>query len=93
MPSRVLTFARAVRDFIVPPNVPEPPPFDRNVPGAYALFYDENEADLLFAKPWPYLGCPNDDRTNSTTWLIEGQRFGPSHRDDRGNWIFRRCGT
>ena len=89
MPSRVLQF---LRDSVSPwGSAPEPPPFIKDVPGGYALFMDENESAILYAKPWPYLGCPNDDRTNSTTWLIDGQRYAPSRRDEKGNWIFRRC--
>ena len=86
MPNRVLQF---VRDLLT--GIPEPPPFDRNVPGGRAYFMDENETAMLYQKPWPYLGCPVDDRTNSTTWLIEGQYYAPVRRDERGNWIFRRC--
>ena len=87
MANRVLAF---VRD-LLPKSVPEPPPFNKNVPGAFVFFMDENEETLLYQKPWPYLGCPVDDRTNSTTWLIGKQYFAPSRRDARGNWIFRRC--
>ena len=69
---------------------PEPPPIVKAAPGAYALFYDENERDLLYAKPWPYTGVPVDDRTNRSEWSIEGQLFTPSHRAPNGDWIFRR---
>lgn len=88
MPSRVLAFIRRI---VIPGNAPEPPVIDRNVPGAFAIFMDEDEQEILYAKRWPFLGVPNDERTNSTTWLIEGQVFGPSRRDEQGNWIFRRC--
>lgn len=88
MPNRVLKFFReAVQPWI---DVPEPPPFVKDVPGAFALFMDENEQAVIYKKDWPYLGCPNDDRTNSTTWLIDGQYYAPSRRDADGNWIFRR---
>lgn len=89
MPSRVLDFFRS----IIPRSetAPEPPPVEKNAPGAVAYFMDENERVVLYQKPWPYVGCPSDDRTNSTTWLIHGQSFGPSRRDTAGNWIFRRC--
>ena len=72
-------------------KAPLPPPFIKDVPGGYVVFMDENEIEVLYAKPWPYLGCPNDDRTNSTTWLIDGQYYTPARRDAAGNWIFRRC--
>ena len=89
MPNRVLKFFReAIQPWT---TAPEPPPFNKAVPGGYMVFMDENEQVILYAKPWPYLGVPNDDRTNSTTWLIEGQYYAPSHRDTNGNWIFRRC--
>lgn len=88
MPSRVLAF---VRDFLAPTVAPEPPPLQKAFPGAIAYFMDEDERIVLYQKPNPYLGCPVDERTNSTTWLIGGQYFGPSHRDVNGNWIFRRC--
>ena len=89
MPSRVLAF---IRDAIKPWQLaPEPPVINKNVPGGYAIFMDENESAILYAKPWPYLGCPSDDMTGSTTWRIEGQSYAPSHRDASGNWIFRRC--
>lgn len=71
-------------------QVPEPPAIVRDVRGAYALFMDEDEAEVLYAKPWPYVGCPQDERTNSTTWLIDGSRYYPARRDENGNWIFRR---
>lgn len=88
MPNRVLAFVRKSLGYA---DAPEPPPFDKNVPGGYIFFMDEDEQIACYAKPWPYLGCPIDDRTNSTIWLIDGQRYAPSRRDERGNWIFRRC--
>lgn len=82
---------RRIPGFSLPAAVPEPPPVLREVPGTYAVWMDEDERTVLYAKPWPYQGCPSDDRTLSTTWLIEGQLFGASRRDLHGNWIFRRC--
>lgn len=90
MPSRVVQFVKRAFGVIDVSNVPTPPPYNKNVPGAYALFMDEDEREILYAKPWPYIGCPTDDRTGSTHWLIEGQRFGPARQDLQGNWIFRR---
>ena len=74
-------------DFVL--EFPEPPPIERASPGGYAYFLDENEQQVLYAKPWPYTGCPFDERTNSTTWKIDGRLFTPSHRRG-GHWIFRR---
>ena len=89
MPSRVVAFVqRFVTGAAAPPA---PPPFDKNVPGAFMFFMDEDEKTILYQQSWPYLGCPVDDRTNSTTWLIGGQYYAPSRRDEKGNWIFRRC--
>ncbi len=73
---------------------PAPPPFIPPVPQtASALFMDEDERVVLYQQPWPYFGCPVDERrkSGSTTWIIDGQQFNPSHRDAHGNWIFRRC--
>ena len=89
MANRVLAF---VRRAVGLEGAPAPPPMPREAPGAYALFMDENEVGLLYSKPWPFVGCPTDERTNTTQWLIDGQVFGPSRRDAQGNWIFRRCG-
>lgn len=88
---RVVSIFDWARRVAIPPDTPEPPPFNKDVPGAYAIFMDEDEKTVLYAKPWPYLGIPNDDRTNSIIWNIDGQYYGPSHRDAKGNWIFRRC--
>lgn len=88
-PNRVLAF---VKNLVTPASTPpEPPPLVKDIPGAFAYFMDEDEAVVLYQQAWPYLGCPTDDRTNSTTWLIDGQTYNPSRRDARGNWIFRRC--
>ena len=90
MANRVLAFVRDLgRRFL---GVPEPPPVIHDFPGAYALFMDETEQDLLYAKPWPYLGVPIDERTNRAEWVIGGHCFTPSHRQPNGDWIFRRCG-
>lgn len=88
MAGRVLTFLRRI---IVPAQAPEPPPIIKAAPGSYALFMDEDEQTVLYAKPWPYTGVPVDDRTNTSQWMIDGRCFGPSRRDEQGNWIFRRC--
>ena len=81
--------APSIDEFLA--SVPAPPAFSKEVPGAYAIFCDEHEQMVLYAKTWPYLGCPIDERTGSTEWLIDGGRYGPARRDHRGNWIFRRC--
>ncbi len=88
----VSIFDRARKSFTVPPNVPAPPPYDREIwkAGGYALFMDEHEATILYAKPLEGPGVPNDERTNSSMWNIDGSFFGPSRRDEFGNWIFRR---
>jgi len=91
MPARVLAFARRIGGFIVPANVPEPPRVVRDVPGAYALFMDDSEQDVIYAMSWPHLGVPIDERTNRSDWIIDGQTFCASRRDAQGNWIFRRC--
>lgn len=92
MPSRVLAFLRdGVREGVRKIFAPEPPPIVKAAPGAYALFYDEDERDLLYAKAWPYTGVPVDERTNRSEWLIEGQFFNASRRAPNGDWIFRRC--
>lgn len=85
MANPVLAFVRRVLRL----DAPEPPPIERASPGGFAYFMDENLEGLLYAKEWPFVGCPSDDRTRSTTWLIEGQKFVPSHRRG-GNWFFRR---
>ena len=86
LPNPVLAFVRRALRL---QDAPEPPPIERESIGGYAYFMDENMEGVLYAKEWPYTGCPSDDRTRSTTWLIEGQKFVPSHRKE-GNWIFRR---
>lgn len=70
-------------------HIPKPPERVKDVPGGYALFMDEDEREVLYAKPWPHVGCPQDDSTLSTTWQIDGKRYYPSRREN-GNWIFRR---
>lgn len=70
-------------------GIPKPPEFVKNFPGSVAYFLDENEQAILYAMPWPYLGCPHDERTNSVRWHIGGQHFVPSRRDRQGNWFFR----
>lgn len=90
MPSRVLDFVPGFVRRALESETPAPPAFERNVPGAHALFLDENEATVLYVLDWPYLGVPHDDRTNSPVWLIDGKYFTPARRDAQGNWIFRR---
>lgn len=87
MPSRVLDF---VRGLVGSAAAPAPPPVVKAAPGAVAYFMDEHEIDVVYEKPWPFVGCPVDERTNSTTWLIDGKLYAPSRRDVAGNWIFRR---
>lgn len=87
MANRVLSFLLNV---IARDTTPEPPPVEHAAPGAFALFMDEDEQEVLYRKAWPYVGAPTDERTNSTHWRIEGQSFHPSRRDDNGDWIFRR---
>lgn len=91
MPNRVLAFVRRVGGFILPRDVREPPKVQKDFPGAYALFMDEDEMNVIYAMSWPHLGCPVDERTSRTEWLINGQLFSPARRDSGGNWIFRRC--
>ena len=85
MANPVLAFVRRALRL----DIPEPPSIERASPGGFAYFFDENLEQLLYAKEWPFVGCPSDDRTRSTTWLIEGQKYVPSHRKD-GHWYFRR---
>ncbi len=87
---RVVSIFDRARKFVLPPGIPEPPPIDKTGTG-YALFMDESETTILYAKALQGPGVPSDDRTNSTMWLIEGQYYGPSRKDAFGNWIFRRC--
>ena len=90
MPNRVLAFVRrALRGF---DEYPAPPPIVREAPGGYALFMDENETTVLYAKPWAFTGVPIDDRTNRSEWLIDGHLFTASRREG-SNWIFRRTAT
>lgn len=88
MANRVLAF---VRNLVTRSAAPEPPPIVRDVPGGMHYFMDEDEATVIYQRPWPYVGCPTDERTNSVVWLIDGQSYAPSRRDENGNWIFRRC--
>lgn len=85
--NRVLAFVRRAFGF---GDIPEPPAKVTESVGGYALFMDEDERVLLYAKEWPWVGVPHDDHTNSPIWAIDGQRFEPSRRDATGNWIFRR---
>ena len=71
-------------------GIPRPPTFVKDYPGAVAYFLDEDERDILYAMPWPYRGCPHDEQTNSTTWLIDGKSYESARRDAQGNWFFRR---
>lgn len=89
---RVVSIFDRARRYVLPPNIEPPPAVDRRV-GGYALFMDEHEEDILYAKALDGPGVPTDERTNSTMWLIDGQSFGPSRRDEFGNWIFRRTTT
>ncbi len=92
---RVVSIFDRARRFALPPNVGAPPPYDRDIwkAGGYALFMDEHEATILYAEALKGPGVPNDERTNSTMWLINGSYYGPSRKDDFGNWIFRRVTT
>jgi hypothetical protein len=87
---KVVSILSRARRFTLPPNIPEPPPLAPPVDGGYALYMDEDEATILYAKALVGRGIPTDERTNSTMWLIDGQYFGPSRQDGYGNWIFRR---
>ena len=79
--------------FMLPASTPEPIETVQPNRGGYALFYDEDERVLLFAKVWPHTGVPQCPATNSSTWVIESRTFVPSRRDTWGNWVFRRCGN
>ena len=93
MPNPVLRFVEGVREALRKRilKAPEPPTKPRSVPGAFAVFMDENEKEILYQKPWPYSGVPTDDHTGRSEWMIEGRLFTASRRDRHGNWIFRRC--
>jgi hypothetical protein len=90
---RVLAFVRRLTRSEIE-QYPAPPPVQQHWPEAHVLFMDEDEREIRYQMPWPYLGLPHDERTKArgVTWTIDGQLFNPARRDPQtGNWIFRQC--
>lgn len=79
-----------VRGLVGASHAPAPPSVVKSAPGAVAYFMDEHEIEVIYEMPWPRVGCPVDERTNSTTWLLDGKLYAAARRDEAGNWIFRR---